>query len=276
MDMTTFPLVACLLAASLAPDLTVLRSSAVREEISGAAVRVAGSGDAAALRELGDLLASAAFLARLDETKDPQRATFNVHRVFLALAKNPSAMTEALCLKLLSADAFAESPARVGYGLQALAAVRPMSPATAAVLKKMNGQGYFAFAGPLLAANGSDRAVALLESMFADRSQPESERVALARETLVPHRTHPGLVAMVSRLVGGSVEPELGLALAESLYDYRPEHWYGKRRDPPQAPSWKTAPPEARRAATALGQRLLARKDLPPALRTAIKAALSL
>jgi hypothetical protein len=277
MGVTTFVLTVCLLAASaesLPHDLAVLRSSAVREEVSEAALRVAGSGNAAALRELGDLLASRAFLARLDETSNPQLAVFNLRRIFLALAESPSPMTEALCLKVMTADAFVEGSDRQIFALQALAAVRPMSPATAAVFEKMNGQGYSGFNGPFLAANGSDRALALLESMFADRAQPEDERIALARESIVPNRTQPGIVGMVGRLVGGSLETEVRLALAESLYDYQPDRWYGKRRNSPLAPSWKTASPAARRAAAALGRRLLARKDLPAPLRTAIKSAL--
>jgi hypothetical protein len=72
MGVTAMVLAACLLAASggnVAHDLRVLRSSAVRQKVAEAAVRVAGSGDAAALRKLGDLLATRAFLGRLDDTR---------------------------------------------------------------------------------------------------------------------------------------------------------------------------------------------------------------
>jgi hypothetical protein len=107
--------------------------------------------------------------------------------------------------------------------------------------------------------------------MFADHAQRRDERVALARESIVPNRTQPGIIAMVGRLVEGRIENEVALALAETIFDTQPDRWYGKRRNPPQAPNWKTASPEARRAATDLGQRLLARKDLPATLRTSIE-----
>jgi len=187
--MTVMVLAAYLLAASsgnMAQDLRVLRSSAVREEVAEAAVRVAGSGNAAALRKLGDLLTSRAFLARLDETSEPQSAYSNLNQVLLALAAKPS---------------------------------------------------------------------------LADQTQRRDERVALARESIVPNRTQQGIIAMVGRLVEGQVESDVALALAETIFDS-------------QAPSWKTASPEARRAATELGRRLLARKDLPAALRTEIEATL--
>jgi len=271
---TAMVLVACLLAASggnMAHDLRVLRSSAVREKVAEAAVRVAGSGDPAALRKLGDLLTSSAFLARLDETSEPQAAYSNLNQVLLTLAAKPSAMTEALCLKVIASAPFVEEPDRQFFALPALAAVRPMSSETAAVFEKANGQGSWSFNGPLLATNGSDRALALLEPMFADRSQRRDERVALARESIVPNRTQPGILAMVGRLVEGRVENDVALALAETIFDPQPDRWYGKRRNPPQAPSWKTASPEAQRAATELGRRLLTRTDLPATLRTAIE-----
>ena len=173
--MTAMVLTACLLAASggnTAHDLGVLRSSAVREKVFDAAVRVAGSGDEVALRKLGALLASRAFLARLDDTREPQAAYSNLHWVFQALAANPSAMTEALCLKVIASAPFVEDPDRRFFALPALAAVRPMSSETAAVFEKANGQGSWSFNGPLLATNGSDRALAILEAMFADHAQP--------------------------------------------------------------------------------------------------------
>jgi hypothetical protein len=273
MGMTTFVLTAFVLTAtagSVAHDLKVLRSSGVRQKVAEAAVRVAGSGDAAALRKLGDLLTTRAFLGRLDDTREPQAAYSNLNQVFLALAANPSATTEALCLRVIAAAPFADDPDRPSFVLPALAAVRPMSAATAAVFETMNGRGLWGFNALFLATNGSERAVALLESIFANRAYRGDERVSVARESIVPNRTQPGIIAMVGRLVEGQVESDVALALAETIFDPEPDRWYGKRRNPPQAPSWKTASPEAQRASTELGRRLLTRKDLSATLRTAI------
>ena len=133
MEVTSFVLAAFLLAASassVARDLTVLRSSASRQKVADAAVRVAGSGDAAALRKLGDLLTSQAFLDRLDDTREPQAAYSNLNQVLRTLAANPSAMTEALFLKVIASDPFVEDANRQFFALPALAAVRPMSSET--------------------------------------------------------------------------------------------------------------------------------------------------
>ena len=257
-------------------DLRTLETATVRDSVAAAAVRVASSGDAGALSRLGKLLSEPAFLARLDDTTNPQLAFSNLNPVFLALAKNPSKATESVCLRVLSTRAFQASSERIFFALPALAAVRPMSAAGAAVFSRTNAEGFYGANGPLLAANGSPRAMALLRTMFADRSKPVADRIEMSREALVPHRTALATVRLVDTLTRRpDLEPELATALAECLYDYHPE-WYGKRRRIPIAPPWKDASAEARLEAAKLGRRLLAsRKDLPERLRAAIESVIN-
>jgi hypothetical protein len=103
-----------------------------------------------------------------------------------------------------------------------------------------------------------------------------SDKIRLAYGNTLAHelghdRTKVSIVRMVDRLWDQPVERQVLLALAESIFEYNPE-WYGKRRNPPVAPDWSTAPPEAREAAAALGRKLLKRGDLPASLRAAIQA----
>jgi hypothetical protein len=263
---------AAAMPAGIKQDLKTLRTSHVREKVAEAAVRIAGSDDPVALRELGDLLATRRFLARLDDLNNPQLAIINVHAVFRALEARPSSTAEALCLRVAPSADFAGDGTRTGFALQALAAVRPMSAEAEALFRKTNGEGSFNSNLILLAANGSERAVALLESMFADRSQRADDRASMTHESIVPNRTNVSIVRMVDRLWEQPVEREVLLALAESIFAYNPE-WYGKRRNPPVAPDWSTAPREAREAAAALGRKLSKRGDLPASLRAAIQAA---
>jgi hypothetical protein len=254
-------------------DLRTLEASTVRDSIASAAIRVAASGDAAALERLGKLLAEPAFLARLDDTTNPQLAFSNLNQVFLALAKNPSRATESVCLLVLSTPTFQASSDRILSVLPALAAVRPMSAAGAAVFSRTNAEGLFGLNCQLLAANGSPLAMALLETVLADRSHTVADRIEISREALVPHRTDLATVRLVGALTDrADLEPELATALIECLYDYHPE-WYGKRRQIPVAPPWKDATTEARREAAKLGRKMLAsRKDLPERLQAAIKS----
>src|SRR5262249_13110201 len=123
----------------------------------------------------------------------------------------------------------------------------------------------------LLAANGSARAVTLLESMFADRSQRVIDRVSMVHDSIPPNRTKVSIVCMVDRLWEQPVDRDVLLALAEAIFENHPE-WWGKRRNPPVVPDWSTAPPESREAAAALGRKLSKRGDLPESLRAAIQA----
>jgi hypothetical protein len=255
-------------------DLRILYSSTVRDSVAAAAIRVAASGDAAALGRLGKLLPEPAFLARMDDTSNPQLAFSNLDQVFSALAKHPSKATESLCLRVMSTTAFHARSERIFFALPALAAVKPMSATGADLMAKTNGEGYYSANGPLLAANGSPRAMALLQAMLADSSHGVADRIDMSRESLVPHRTALATVRLVDTLIHSpDLEPEMAVALAECLYDYRPNEWYGKRRVQPAAPPWKDAKAEARREAAELGRKLLSsRKDFPGRLRIAIES----
>lgn len=255
-------------------DLRTLDRSTVREELAAAAVRIAGSGDAAALAGLGERLSDPAFLARLDDTAAPQASEANLSLVFKALAENPSKATEKLCLRILPREAYGPDGDRLLLLLPALAAVKPMSAEGAAAFASANLRGYSTGNGTLLAANGSPRAMSLLGSMFADRSIRVEDRMDMARYAVVPHRTAPAMVRMVDSLARRpGLEPGLLLALADCLFGNRPEEWYGKRRNAPAIPPWKAAAPGARREAAALGKRLLAaHPDWPAALRDSMKA----
>jgi hypothetical protein len=259
------------LVAGVNQDVDVLRSSHNREAVAAAAVRTAKSGNAAALGRLADWLATDEFLKRLDDTDVPQLATVHVRQVFAALAEHPSPAAERLCLRVADAPAFMADEARTLVMLRVLAAVRPMSTPTEALFRKLNAEGYAASNAVLLADNGSPRALGALEAMLADAGASVDDRIDIARHAIVPHRIERSVVELVQRLVERPVEPGLIVALAESIFDYRPDEWYGKRRNPPKAPDWKTAKPEAARAAVALAGRLLARSDLPERLHTVMQ-----
>jgi hypothetical protein len=255
-------------------DFRALESAAVRDSVAAAAIRIASSRDPAALERLGRFLVSPAFLARLDDTGAAQLAYSNLGQVFAALAKIPSPATESLCLQVLAAGTFKGNADRVFFALPALAAVRPMSAAGAAVFSATNVEGFFGVNGPLLAANGSPRAMAILTGMFRDSSHRVADRIDMAREGLVPYRTALPTLRLVDSLTRRpDLDPELAIALAECVFDYRPEAWYGKRRNPPAAPPWAKAPAPSRREAARLGERLLgAHPDWPENLRRAIQA----
>src|SRR5437660_1188144 len=118
---------AAAMPAGIRQDLHTLRTSHVRKKVFEAAVRIAGSGDPIALRELGDLLTTQQFLARLDVLDDPQRNSTNLSYVMGALKANPTEATGRLCEALATNRVFLADDDRMLFLLPALAAVRPMT-----------------------------------------------------------------------------------------------------------------------------------------------------
>ena len=273
---------AALLAAGFllhAADLSKLLAALDRERdpasLEAAAIAIARSGDAKAIGELGRHLGRDAFLQRLDPARGAESGTARLGRVFGAFAEHPSPASEALCIGLAGNDDFMSVPARLNFLLNALAAVRPMSAAAARVFGETSRSGYLEVNGPLLARNASPRALEALQELFADEALDQEQRVSMAHWSLLPRRTDVAIVAMCSRLVvSGSVSLAVRVAIIESLFDYQPRPWFGLAAHQPKPPDWKSAPTKAKELLRSLGKTLLARTDLSPGLRAAIRSTL--
>lgn len=257
-----------------AADLQVLRTSKDSNQLLEAAIQVVKSGDSADLSQLTGLLGSREFLGRLDALTSQATKFVRLQRLFAAIEAAPSPATEDLCLKLAADPNFTAEPVRLNYLLPALAAVKPMSEASAAVFRRTNAQGYFSVNAPVLTANGSALAIRLFEAMMLDRTIDAEVRVDAARVSIVPHRTELTVLRSIDRLLERKPELPLQIALLESVFDYRPGEWFGVSRTPPVPPGWETASPDARRFAAALGKRHANRTDLPATLRLTIQRGL--
>lgn len=163
-----YPMLSLLLFG--AGDLEILATGKDRVELAAAAIRVASAGDGGALESLSSHLGTRAFLERLDESANPQLAQYHLQRVFEALAAHPSPAVERLCLRLADAREFSARGSRMVLLLRALAAVKPMSEAGARLFVRTNANGHYSSNGPLLASNGSPRAMGVLEAMFRRRT----------------------------------------------------------------------------------------------------------
>ena len=266
-----YPMLSLLLFG--AGDLEILATGKDRVELAAAAIRVASAGDGGALESLSSHLGTRAFLERLDESANPQLAQYHLQRVFEALAAHPSPAVERLCLRLADAREFSARGSRMVLLLRALAAVKPMSEAGARLFVRTNANGHYSSNGPLLASNGSPRAMGVLEAMFREKDRPLDERVGLAHRSLVPVRSSLEVARVVDRLASADIPGGLRAALLESLFDYRPAEWFGKAGQPPVAPSWSAASSGARALARSLAARMAVRDDLTPELREKLRDA---
>lgn len=241
------------------------------DKLAAAAAATAASGSAKQMKGLAEQLGDSAFLARLDPPGGGVTPVVRLARVFDALRENPSEAGEAMCLRLARDADFVATPARLNLLYGALAARRPTTAEAAMSLAKGARNGYFETIGPLLAANGSDRALRLLEELFQDESLRKESQVAVAHHAIPPYRTSAGVIAMVSRLIDARIDGGVRTALLESLFAYDPVAWFGKAGNPPAAADWKDATPKTRAEAEALARRMAARADIGEGLRAILR-----
>jgi hypothetical protein len=247
----------------------VLDTSRDREQLTTSALALAAADSPAARVALDRFLRDEAFLARLDALEEPQLKLANLRQVLRALAEHPSESSGRLCESLATDPAFLADPDRMIFLLPALAAVRPMSEAAATIFRAANTEGYFYGNGPLLAANGSPRALALFEEMVANDNEPPDDRVDMVHRAVLAQKIHPPLFASCSRLLGSGLDPSVRSAIIETLFDHREDDWFGVERFAPTAPAWSEADTELLQAYLQLGFELTSiRQDSEAILQT--------
>lgn len=258
--------------ADLSKQISMLDGERSPERLERTAVVIANSGDGPAVEQLGARLRKQSFLNRLD----PGGETARLSRVFEAMAEHPSQAMENVCTRLAFDAEFSSVPVRVNYVLNALAAMRPMSEAAADVFRRKARSGYLEVNGPLLAANGSPRALEVLEELFSDPHLDRAQLVSMAHWSLLPVRTHADIIAMCARLLApGRLSHAVEIGIAESLFDYRAGEWFAVRRDQPRPAPWASAHEPAKDLLRSLGTTLLRRGDLDASLRAAIERSLA-
>jgi len=236
---------------------------------------MAASGDPVELAKLEQRLGDPAVLERLDPPVDGYRPMRRLLAVFDTLAAHPSQGTEALGQALLRDEDFVSVPQRLPPLYRALAAVVPTSEATAATFRAAITAGFHQTLAPNLAANASPRALEVLADLVRDANLAIEDRVEAVHRALLPNRTTPAVLDMCAALLRSNAEPQIQLAVIESLFDDQPRRWFGMVADPPRPPAWSTLPPRGREVLVDLGKTALRRKDLPDELRGAIKNTLA-
>lgn len=255
-------------------DIRILRQSADQQEVTAAAIALAGAEDAQAIHAVGELLASQEGLARLDDLSDPSVETLNLQQVFRALADHPTEATGRLCEELFAAEQFRTLPARVNMLLAALAALQPTSARGAEVLRAAIGEGYAEVVAPLLLRNASPLSLEVFEELIRSDQIEAYVKVDILHRALLPTRYKLPVLVMCERLLEASLPVEVRAALIETLFDYQSRRWFGPAMYPPKPLDWEFASTEALRALVALGSRLLG-EQLDTPLRSGIQGTLN-
>ena len=197
--------------------------------LEAAAIAFAASHDSATINGLAKRLGDRAFLNRLDPPVGLNVPVVRLGRVLRVWAENPSDAMASAAVKLAHDRDYSATPARLNPLLTALAAVRPMTENVVRVFRETSYAGFLEVNGPLLARNGSQRALSLLGDLLRADALDVAQRISMAHWALVPTRTDPQVIALCARLsTAHMVTPELDVAILESLFDYQPRTWFGR------------------------------------------------
>jgi hypothetical protein len=246
--------------------VAVLESGKGPQELQAAAAELASSDDPHALEALGSFLGRSDFLEQLDPPDSDNRIA-RLMSVFVALTAAPSPEVARLCLRLVDEPMYAQHGRRL-LVLEALAAVVPMSPDTAAAFQRANDEGYYTFDAHLLAKNSSQVALDLYRSMMSDQSVDEELRVELLHSGILPYRNRLTILRTAAALIDSNVEPLIAQTAMESVFDYQMD-WFVLHG--PTPPPWRTASEDALRYVLQLASALIDKQKAPAALTPAIE-----
>ncbi len=235
------------------------------------ALFLAASSDGSDPRRLGDALVDPAFLARLDTAADYQQSyhLLRLSQVVQRLSANPLPEARAVLARLTTDPRFGSHVLRLQLLIRALAYVRPSEPAFLNFWTRSSVPNH-----PLaydvveaLAFNQSEPALGLLVSLLTDVGHPEDLRRAWFRQVILPRRNDAPLLLACEQVLARKPSDAIQVALAESLFDYRPEWYVG---DLPPEPPVRVMSPEARRIRARLANACLKIKGLDAPARAAI------
>ena len=242
--------------------IRALDESRDSSQLSASALALASSEDDRAIAALADHLARGEFLDRLDDTSNPGLSTVHLRTVFRSLADHPTSATARLCERLYAEPDFRSEPIRINFLLHALAAVRPVSEASAEVFRAAHREGYASVSGPALVSNESPLALRVFEETVTGTVLDPPTIVDLLHSGLLPNRTRLAVLESCSRLLAGDLDPDVRLGLVETLFDHKSRKWFGPVMSPPLPPAWDSAPDESLEFLVGLAQRVLASRDL--------------
>jgi len=256
---------------------SILDNSNNPKQLTQAAVTLARSNSSTDRAQVLARLHSSEFLLRMDSAEayrgDPKR--LNLWRVLDELARGKPETGHATLIELTRDASFISQPARVYLLIPACAAIRPAPPA---VVKFWDAHclpedGFCNVTVDAIVENGSPPAIALLAAKLRDGRFEEEDRINWMRSSILTHRNDAPLLAACEELLKHGLSDSLRLALAEALFDFKPEEWFRPAtvlNPPPRA----AIGPEARATLDRIGEFVLANLKLSGGLAAKIRAEL--
>lgn len=251
----------------------ILGASTDRADVRNSALAFIDTEDAALYEELAGHLGQEAFLRRLDDVDNPQFRTTNLFVLFRTLAQHPIPATATVCEHLYYAPDFRVLPIRLLALLHTLAAVRPVSASSASVFRDAYQEGLGHVFGPDLLANHSPLALQIFEEMVQGTAVDRISLVDMLHSGLVPHRGIIPVLESCRRLLRTNLDPDVRVALVESLFDYRSKAWFGPAMAPPVPPPWESLDDPTLAVLRDLAREVLGGPPIPAELVAAVEGA---
>jgi hypothetical protein len=239
------------------------------------AAQYAAASDTEAHRTLQKYLADEAFLLRLDDEEAylGQEENLRLGAVLVALMDNQEPVAHQTLAALTGMATF-DKLQRASLLVRALEPIRPAPAAVVAYWRTHSepDSSLRTMVINVIANNGSEPAVALLEERLSDESIAERYRRGWMRRALLRNRTKLTVLNAAERLLERLTDP-LYTALVSALFDYDEDSY--PLYTAPEPALWTEADDEAREAAIRIGRKVLD-GELPDCLRAKVSATVEL
>ena len=262
----------------MAKEVAILRDSKEPRQLIGTAVEFAASEHASDQSVLLEFINSTEFLLRANtareyETSRPKQ--LRIAKVIRVLRDSPHPGSKATLVRLArGGDFIRDSWLRQELLVRALVSIRPAPPEA---IRFWDDQSLPTAVNrhitiDMLCENGSDPAMALLETKLLDPDQEPEYKVAWIRDAMLRHRNDEPLLRASERMIAHTLPIDLRLVLLEALCTYDRD-WY-PGCSPPKPPPRALAQAPARQVLRRICRFALDTLELPLALETAVKATL--
>ncbi len=257
---------------------TILQTSKVATEVKRAAVEAATSDSDADIVMIGDMLASADFLNRLDSAKEYEGtySALRLGQVMDGLVQNRRPACDKVLLSLIDAPGFQAHVLRIQLLIYALAVIKPSPPASIMYWDRLSVGGSPVVFDVIaaLTRNQSAPAMQLFERKVADPKHAATLKRFWMHQLIVPIRNDEPILTACEHLVrNDAVSPEVKIYMVESLFDYQPEEWY-RGCSPVKPPIRAIATTAAKDTMARIAEFALASLNLPAALKLRTEAVL--
>ncbi len=168
------------------------------------------------------------FYARLDDAAayQGQEQQLRLASIMQVLKKNPAKAAQDTLIALCDSKEFQANLLRNGLLVSALGSIRPSPPQAIEFWRKnaVPGQIEQNVVPDVLADNGSEPAIALLEELLLGPQQEDNKRVWI-QDAVLRHRFELPMIQAAERVVRRLPQP-LAISLMEVYFVYRPDKWY--------------------------------------------------